>query len=565
MHGRRAAGTFNRTIGLRNNRMDEDSERETVRNTEPSDDSPVASNGNEPSNGEQLQIAVAVHLLVIASLIIAGDFMIYRAAGYTGLAVFLPLCALVVLPMQPHRRISGWVVVTVLMLAVLSVQLWWDGTFACAAAGFVLLFATALAIRGRPPFLIDTLLFGVGVIPGAVEYFQWIDRHYRGRILDPLDRGEPSRLITVALPILSAFAFGIIFVMANPELVAMASQFLSNVFETLRLFLFRFSIWEVLFWCGTAWFVGGLLRPHSAPVEARQQAVDTAVRPSLADATYSAFRNTLVTLIALFVVYLVFEFKTLWFREFPQGFYYAGYAHEGAAWLTVALGLSTVTLSLIFRGRTVTDDRVATLRRLAWCWSFLNLLLALAVFNRMYIYVVFNGMTRMRTFGLLGIAAVVAGFLLVLWKIHRNHNFRWLIRRQLWAPAVALYLWLVLPVDVLVNHYNAAQVMGGHLAPVVQMSEHPIGNAGLPQLIPLLQCDDQTIREGIQSFLWIRLRDLRQYRSDTDHAGWTARNGSVNYALSRLSDIESQLGTASDLKSRTESLERFRKYAYQWY
>jgi len=58
---------------------------------------------------------------------------------------------------------------------------------------------------------------------------------------------------------------------------------------------------------------------------------------------YSAYRNTLMTLIVLFTIYLVFEFITLWRREFPPGFYYAGYAHQGAAWLTFALALATAT------------------------------------------------------------------------------------------------------------------------------------------------------------------------------------------------------------------------------
>ena len=60
---------------------------------------------------------------------------------------------------------------------------------------------------------------------------------------------------------------------------------------------------------------------------------------------YGAVRNTLIALIGLFVVYLVFEFQTLWFREFPDGFYYAGYAHYGAAWLTLALALASGLLS----------------------------------------------------------------------------------------------------------------------------------------------------------------------------------------------------------------------------
>jgi hypothetical protein len=46
---------------------------------------------------------------------------------------------------------------------------------------------------------------------------------------------------------------------------------------------------------------------------------------------YVAYRNMLVALILLFTAYLGFEFATLWFRAFPEGFHYSGYAHEGAA------------------------------------------------------------------------------------------------------------------------------------------------------------------------------------------------------------------------------------------
>ncbi len=45
--------------------------------------------------------------------------------------------------------------------------------------------------------------------------------------------------------------------------------------------------------------------------------------------------------ILIYAVYLAFEFHTLWFRVFPKGFYYSGYAHEGAAWLTIGLVLAT--------------------------------------------------------------------------------------------------------------------------------------------------------------------------------------------------------------------------------
>ena len=66
-------------------------------------------------------------------------------------------------------------------------------------------------------------------------------------------------------------------------------------------------------------------------------------------------------------------------------------------------------MSLVFRGQVRLDPRRVQLRRLAWGWAVLIVWLALAVYNRMMIYIDFNGMTRMRTVGLLGITAVVAG------------------------------------------------------------------------------------------------------------------------------------------------------------
>ena len=150
---------------------------------------------------------------------------------------------------------------------------------------------------------------------------------------------------------------------------------------------------------------------------------------------YAACRNTLVTVIVLFAIYLVFEFKTLWWRVFPPGFHYSGYAHEGAAWLTVALALATLILSLAFRGSILLDPRLRALRRWAWIWSLENVLLAIAVYHRLYIYIGFNGMTRMRIVGIFGISAVLVGFLLVLWKIAHHRGFLWLLRRHLWTVA----------------------------------------------------------------------------------------------------------------------------------
>jgi hypothetical protein len=290
---------------------------------------------------------------------------------------------------------------------------------------------------------------------------------------------------------------------------------------------------EMLFWLAVGWVTIGLLRPLMDSREGfdeRRPAGVAIAQPGPAP-LYAPFRNTLVVVIVLFAVYLAFEFKTLWFRVFPKGFYYSGYAHEGAAWLTVALALATVILSLIFRGTILNDARAPRLRQLAWFWSLENILLAIAVYHRLFIYIGFNGMTRMRTVGLFGISAVVVGFILLLWKIAHHRGFVWLLRRHLWTLAIAVYLYAVSPVDALVMNYNVRRIMDGDPAPCVQICVHPISAEGLLLLRPLLECEDVMIRDGIRAMLAERHDKAESLAVRRRQDGWTAFQVADDWAI----------------------------------
>jgi hypothetical protein len=385
------------------------------------------------------------------------------------------------------------------------------------------------------------------------------DRFHQ-EVLAPADVRKSSRFLNVALPAVMATLFGSIFVMANPELVASVSAALGDFVTSIRRFLFQFSVVEVIFWAATVWWTGGLLRPVvGAP--AKDTDHDRNAPGDVPTPLFTAFRNTLVTVIGLFAVYLVFEFGTLWFRTFPQGFHYSGYAHEGAAWLTVALGLATVTLSLFFRGNMLQDPRLPRLRRLAWIRSALNL--ALAVYNRLFIYIEYNGMTRMRTVGLLGITSVVLGFVLVLFKINRQYPFLWLIRRQLWVLAVFVYLLLVLPVDVLIHRYNVRQILSGNPAPVVQITGHPVDVEALSTLLPLCEAQDDGIRTGIQSMLSQRYDQLRQELVENQKLGWTAWQKSLHDCHEHLLTERPKWDTFSNSDERDAAFQRLRDDAFR--
>lgn len=268
-------------------------------------------------------------------------------------------------------------------------------------------------------------------------------------------------------------------------------------------------------------------------------------------------------MILVYAVYLTFEFYTLWFRAFPKGFYYSGYAHEGAVWLTIGLALATSILSLIFRGRILRDRRVGQLQRFASAWSLENLLLAASVYNRLLIYVRFNGLTSMRFVGFYGVTSVVVGFLFVLLKINKRRDFAWLLQRHLWTVSLAIYLYAITPVDALTTRYNVSRVLAGDLPPCVQLTEHFLSTEGLLALDPLLDSSNATIKTGIAALLATHRAELEFNESEVPD--WTAYQVCDARFLARFRNGPLSAIKLNDAASRRAAWDRLRQYAYQWY
>ncbi len=506
-------------------------------------------------------------LAVLLLMVVLADLAIYRSHGFAGYALFFLLAPFLLLLGCPKRSYSGWLLGAEFMLLAMAGRLVWCGAWLQVGCGVVLLVAFSMALAGIRPFVLELVVFASQSIlsgyDGLATYRRTADR------LAPL-RG-PSSWLNLGLPLAAFVVFGLIFIVANPDLLTSFNRSLDWLTTAVRQWISRFAPdWqEALFWAAILWLTIGLLRPAAGPMIARllermegpkDKAAVTVDAP-----LYVAFRNTLLTVIGLFAVYLAFEFHTLWFREFPKGFYYAGYAHEGAAWLTVALALATVVLSLIFRQSVLRDSRLPRLRRLAWTWSLENLLLAAAVYNRMLIYVDFNGMTWMRVVAFFGITCVVVGFGLVVWKILRNHSFAWLLRRHLLTLAVFVYLFALTPVDALVHRYNVHRIMSGDSAPSVQISVHPISTEGIFVLLPLANCPDEKVRAGVLAMLADRQDQARRNAKANEGKGWTTYQGSEQALLGQLAEHQAKWSEYADLQIRRAALATFHGYAYQWY
>ena len=504
-------------------------------------------------------------IIALVLLVVLSDLTLYRSTGFAGPAVLFVVAPLL-LCLGTVRLLgdaSLWVLSPMLML--LSVRLVWCGSYLAVATGFILLCCFAMGLAGLRPYLTRVVVFAS----------KWIEAGYRGlhHYFRTLSRLSPVVLRTesfaLVLPIMTFVVFSSIFVMANPDLVKSFGRNFSRLVDILDLWMRQFQWSEVIFCLVSTWLAIGMLRPAVRQFELADR--ETFKKPQLTKSPYyEPYRNSLIVVIGLFTLYLIFEFQTLWFKVFPPGFHYSGYAHEGAMWLTIALGLATLMLSLIFRGTILRDLRQSRLRTLSWIWSIQNLILALAVFNRLFIYIGFNGMTRMRVIGILGVASVVCGFLLVLQKIASSHNFTWLIRRQLWTVAFAIYLYTVLPVDAFVNQFNVNRLLEGDPRPSVQISAHPTSDEGLLCLKPVTDLPNVVIRDGIRALLRQRWDELVANDSRPEAQGWTARQFASDRLRKQLSEMvlewQDQVeGLETPEQQRIRKIDEFREYAYQWY
>ncbi|MEX0727907.1 MAG: DUF4153 domain-containing protein [Planctomycetaceae bacterium] len=505
-------------------------------------------------------------ILGIVAFVAVCDVTIYRGHGYAGYALLFAAAPPLLWLSSPERRAGRGMWIVSLMLIALAGKLLWCGSGPLVGIGFSLLVAFAMTLVGLTPHVVEAISFALQTFQSG---FWGIGTHCRR--VDMQMRYEPrSGWGALVAPVLVFLIFGWIFVLANPDLLQAIGERFATFAKSIDLWLRQFApdFWELWFWVAAWWLAIGLLRPRINRAQ-YEFAADEDTRPgergSPLPHLYPMFRNTLVTVAVLFAVYLPFEFGTLWFREFPEGFHYSGYAHEGAAWLTIALALATVILSMVFRGNISRDPRIGVLRKLAWLWSLENLLLAAAIYHRLFIYVGFNGMTRMRIVGLYGISAVLVGFFIVIWKIVYQRNFLWLVRRQLLTLAIALYLLAMTPLDTIVVGYNVKRIFAGDPAPAVQISVHPINSEGILLLMPLLESDNEIIREGVRALLAEYYQRAEEVADMREKQGWTTFQFGDQLALGELRKGHSALRIEVDSLIREERLKQFHDYVYQWY
>ena len=534
-----------------------------------------------PVSGPAVRVSWREIFAVVLGVVLADATVYHGAASWycsAGMAALIFGCSLLFWFGSVKPLFSTRSILVFFLLALVSLKLLWGGFVVTTVFALGLMFCFGLLQSGRKlrlPEIVDYAIQSVYCGGSGLNDF--------GRFLSgKAGRQSSSFILAAGLPALALGVFGTIFVLANRSLIELVQRWFSD----LGGWVSQFSNWlpdalQIPFWVLAAWILTGMIRPYSAGLrnwilhyfdsyQADSSAnVNDNAQHRVKCPWYAGCRNMLVAVIGLFAVYLVFEFQTLWFRTFPDGFCYSDYSHNGAAWLVVALALSTVVLTLIFRPPMYCDPRVQTVYRLAWAWSTLNFVLVLAVYNRLWLYVDFNGMTRLRVVALLGVTAVLIGFVMVVRKITDQKSFAWLLARFTWTVLLLALVYVILPVDLLVHRYNAVRILKGDLAPSVQITVQPLSDEAYLALLPLVRCEDEIIKQGVRAML---LEKFDQYLHQRFHASspegkyaWTQFRISTELLSVEIMMRDQYTWGLETSSERAQAKQRFVDYAYRWY
>jgi len=541
---------------------------------------------------------------VIAAIALV-DTTVYHGIGFSGIALLLFALPLLLLFGATTPRLNGQTFLFAGLAFLVSLKLIWSGSGTAVLLGLGTVFLFAALQAGIPLHLKDLGKYSASGFYSPVlnckDYYQSL-RQWKSAGWAV----APAKLAAVFVPLGLLFVFGTIFIVANPDLQEKVQLYWTAFTDWLG----RFSDWmpavpQVILWGITAWIMLGGLRPQSIqrnrdfgisqtlPRRVPQYdpqtgmylgMVDNETLPSETTSVpplegnreqekswlYYAYFNSLIALMALFSIYLVFEFAKNWTRDFPAGFKSSQHMHQGAAYLTLALALTTIVCCTIFHGKILLDPRIKTLIRLAVIWLALNLLLAFAVYNRLYIYIDLNGLSMRRIAGLLGSTAVVLGLIMVVRMILRSKGIRWLVYRYTWSVLAVIFIGIVFPFDGYVSHHNVSRVMKGDLAPSIFLfpnryspqswseEEHYLAS------LPLLESDDEIIREGAKALFanyYLSVKRERYYEGYQWTAFQWARHILMNRLESRKEEFQVYL---DDSAQRQEAIQTFRRYTNRW-
>lgn len=492
--------------------------------------------------------------------------------GHTAYAIFLLAMSFLVWISAGDKSFSKTRLFLTILVWIAAAKYCYSGTPKTGLCAFFLLILLAgigtksrLGLVETPRYIMDSLLIGGRRIAAYIQ-----------SLFSGLLGIKIGGFAEFLFPLLAVITFGVIFILASPDLQRLwvqFSQWLNHFLENLPT-IGRVFIWFVAFWTMAGLFAFRTFNSDNQGEEEESDNAQAISLPQINSPYYAVCRNTLVAVSLLFAFYLGHEIRTFIQNDFPEGFDYAAYSHQGAAWLTFALLLSTLTLGLIFQPGLQNDPRADKIRCWAGFWTLENFLLAAAVYYRLWLYIAENGLTSLRVVGLFGTTAVVAGLVCTLYWFQNNKSFSWLINRYAQTVVLLVICYCILPVHAVVHQYNCQRILSGDYAPSLHISHQQIPLEGWLQLFPLLSSDNPVIRDGVAGMIYEKNERLTLIQSklkttvgkkNWDTEQWRYYNFVQSEFSKQYAHYQKQLDSFSDSDKREAAISEFKKQSHDWY
>jgi Domain of unknown function (DUF4173) len=526
-----------------------------------------------------------IKAMLLATFITIMAHWVWREnGGYLGYAAFILISAIALYvgirfsKLQPAvSKLDGdtcspwWQVGAIAGVAIACLRMAWQGNVPVSIFSIILLGMMSISLHKKSLTMgsvISRFLFSI--VDGLIT---WIKLHDCIPLVAYALRRWPWMVWGV--PVMVSSLFLVPLTLAHPDLVASLAEWTGNLLERFFAWMEEWDLFEAFVLVCVAAFSMGMLLP-SLEVSIVTKCLNSQESKSCSELAYSIIRNTLISVNAVFFVFLIFEFNTLWFRTFPKSFHYPGYAHQGATWLTISLAMSTIALSIMFSSSTHLHPNVKRLKRLATFWCIGNLLLVIAVYHRLTMYVDYNGLTRMRIVGYVGVTCVLAGFILVYCRVMRSRGLAWLIHRQIWALAISLFALSVLPMDWIAHRWNTSIITQGRMSPTVHLAAQPLSDEGLLCLFELVESKEPLVRNGVLALLAKReinelpltsSRMRNSLASDSSlNSEWGEFQGATYLLRQKYDSISDELEPFRKSLAYQERVWReFHQWAMQWH
>jgi hypothetical protein len=452
-------------------------------------------------------------LLAAIGLVVAADVALWSGrnvgVGGFGAATFFVAVPAIVLVAARARRLTLRLSAIVAMLVAIAARCAFAPGIGTLLLGLLGVFALAITLRGRSTFLTEIASSFASTFVTIPQRLEAVVSGIRKHLITTREGARNPAHVLIPAALVSTFVA--IFALANP----LVARWLGGLTRVLSVPApGRILTWALLLFGAVL-----LLRPAVARSSAHEEADTTGetTRGALIVA-----RNALVPLNAVFFVYNALDATYLWAGAPPPGVSERQYAHEGAAWLTLALALLTVVVGVMFRGSLAHDARGKMARVLAFGWLAQGLVLALGTFRRLAIHITTSGLSNVRILGMFGTAVVAFGLVLVGLKLSRRLSFTWLLRRQLDALVLALLLFSVLPTHRISAPVNVSRVMAHEYQALVNIEEQASEVESAAALLPLLEHDDERIRRGVAALLLDERDAIRKLA--TSRSRWRDRD-----------------------------------------